>query len=152
MNFQRPVTPTITIADQPTEADLAALKSEGYVAIVNLRNDGEPDQPLSTSQEGDKVRALGMDYLHYGVGSAPLTETGVNAVCDFVDKHAQGTDKVLVHCRRGPRAIALLLLQQARANHWSVEEVFTKGKDMGLAIDGGLKTLVEMYLQGASTS
>jgi uncharacterized protein (TIGR01244 family) len=152
MNFQRPVTATITIGDQPTEADLEQLKMEGYVGVVNLRNDGEPEQPLSTSEEGNKVRALGMKYLHYGVGAAPLSEMGVTAVCDFVDEHAQGTDKVLVHCRRGPRAIALLLLQQARANHWSAEEVFAKGKRLGLELDGGLKMLVESYLKGSSTS
>ena len=152
MNFKRPVTTTITIGDQPTEADLEQLKQEGYVGVVNLRNDGEPEQPLSTTEEGNRVRALGMKYLHYGVGAAPLSEPGVTGVCDFVDEHAQGTDKVLVHCRRGPRAIALLLLQQARANHWGVEEVFTKGKALGLEIDGGLKMLVESYLKGSSTS
>jgi uncharacterized protein (TIGR01244 family) len=152
MNFRRPVTETITISDQPTEADLEQLKQEGFVGVVNLRNDGEPEQPLSTGEEGNKVRALGMNYLHYGVGAAPLSEPGVTAVCDFVDEHAQGTDKVLVHCRRGPRAIALLLLQQARANHWSAEDVFAKGKALGLEVDGGLKVLVESYLKGSSKS
>ena len=94
MNFQRPVTATITIGDQPTVADLEKLKQEGYVGVVNLRNDGEPDQPLSTSEEGNQVRALGMKYLHYGVGAAPLSEAGVTAVCDFVDETPKGTDKV----------------------------------------------------------
>jgi uncharacterized protein (TIGR01244 family) len=149
MNFQRPVTATITIGDQPTVADLEKLKQEGYTGVVNLRNDGEPDQPLSTSEEGNQVCALGMKYLHYGVGAAPLSQAGVTAVCDFVDANAQGTDKVLVHCRRGPRAIALLLLQQARANHWGAEEVFAKGKALGLEVDGGLKMLVESYLSSS---
>lgn len=152
MNFQRPVTATIAIGDQPTEADLEQLKQEGYVGVVNLRNDGEPDQPLSTTEEGNKVRALGMKYLHYGVGASPLSDAGVHAVCDFVDENAQGTDKVLVHCRRGPRAIALLLLQQARANHWTADEVFAKGKALGLEVDGGLKMLVEGYLKGSTKS
>ncbi len=152
MNFQRPVTPTITIGDQPTEADLQRLKEEGYVGVVNLRNDGEPEQPLSTGEEGNKVRALGMKYLHYAVGAAPLSEPGVTAVCDFVDELARGTDRVMVHCRRGPRAIALVLLQQARASHWSGEEVFTKGKALGLDVDGGLKMLVESYLKGSTKS
>jgi uncharacterized protein (TIGR01244 family) len=152
MNFKRPVTATITIGDQPSESDLEQLKKEGYVGVVNLRNDGEPEQPLSTVEEGNKVRALGMDYLHYGVGAAPLSEAGVNAVCEFVEKHAQGTDKVLLHCKRGPRAIALLLLQQAHANHWNADEVFAKGKAMGLEVDGGLKMLVETYLKQASKS
>jgi protein tyrosine phosphatase (PTP) superfamily phosphohydrolase (DUF442 family) len=82
------ITPGLAIGDQPTEADLEALKREGYVGVVNLRNDGEPEQPLGTAAEGERVRALGMEYLHYGVGGAPLSEPGVGAVCDFLDRHA----------------------------------------------------------------
>ena len=147
MNFMRAVTPEIAIGDQPTEADLAELKKQGYSGIVNLRNDGEPDQPLSTGKEGEKGRALGLEYLHYGVGAAPLTPTGVSAVCDFVERHSDGADKVLVHCRRGPRAAALVLLQQARANKWTAAEVLANGKAMGLEVEGGLKALVEGYLK-----
>ncbi len=71
MNVKQAVTDTITIGDQPDEGDLRALKKEGYVGVVNLRNDGEPEQPLGTTAEGDVVRALGLDYLHVGVGAAP---------------------------------------------------------------------------------
>jgi uncharacterized protein (TIGR01244 family) len=151
MNVKRAVTATITIGDQPTEADLEQLKHEGYVGVVNLRNDGEPEQPMSTADEGIKVLALGMDYLHYGVGAAPLSQPGVTEVCDFLDQHAQGSKKVLLHCRKGGRAVALLLLQQARAQNWSAGEVFAKGKAMGLELDGGLKRLVESYLEAAGS-
>jgi uncharacterized protein (TIGR01244 family) len=150
MNVKRPLTPTITIGDQPTEADLTELKQEGYTAVVNLRNDGEPDQPLSTAAEGDKVRELGMDYFHHGVGSRSLTVQGVKEVCDFIDKHSQAAEKVLVHCRRGPRAIAILLLQQARIQKWTNAEVFAKGKAMGLELDGGLKLMVDQFLQDST--
>ena len=119
------------------------------MGVVNLRNPGEPDQPMSPTEEGEKVRALGMEYLHYGVGSAPLTEQGVTAVSDFVDRHAQGAQKVLVHCRRGPRVAALLLLQQARANKWTAAETIAKGKAMGLDVEGGLKMMVESLPSGA---
>ncbi len=88
-----------------------------------------------------------MDYLHYGVGAAPLSPTGVKAVSDFIDQHAQAPNKVLVHCRKGGRVVALLLLQQARANNWSADEVFAKGKAIGLEVEGGLKTLVQTYLK-----
>lgn len=149
MNVKRPFTGTITIGDQPTEADLKKLKQEGYSGVINLRNDGEPEQPLSTAEEGAIARELGMDYLHYGVGAAPLSATGVNAVADFIDEHAQGPKKVLVHCRKGGRAVALLLLQQARANKWSADEVIAKGKAIGLEVDGGLKTMVEAYVRSS---
>jgi uncharacterized protein (TIGR01244 family) len=147
MQVERPITETITVGDQPTEADLARLKREGYVGVVNLRNPGEPEQPMSPTEEGAKARSLGLDYLHYGVGAAPLSEQGVTGVCDFVDGHTQGGQKVLVHCRKGGRAVALVLLQQARANNWKPEEALARGKEMGLEVDGGLRTLVETYLQ-----
>lgn len=148
MQFERPITSTIILGDQPTEDDLARLKREGYVGVVNLRNPGEPEQPLGPAEEGEKVRALGMEYLHYGVGGAPLSEVGVASVCDFIDRLAGGSGKVLVHCRKGGRAMALALIQQARANGWKPEEAVARGKAMGLDVDGGLRTLVEAYLQG----
>jgi uncharacterized protein (TIGR01244 family) len=146
MQTERPITSAITIGDQPTEDDLARLKAEGFTGVVNLRNPGEPEQPMSPSDEGQKARAMGLDYLHHGVGGAPLTSQGVTAVCDFVDRHTQAGQKVLVHCRKGPRAAALVLLQQARVNKWQPDEVIARGREMGLEVDGGLRMLVETYL------
>ncbi|MHB1556587.1 MAG: protein tyrosine phosphatase family protein [Isosphaeraceae bacterium] len=148
MQFERPITSNITLGDQPTEDDLARLKREGYVGVVNLRNPGEPEQPLGPAEEGEKVLELGMEYLHYGVGGAPLSESGVESVCDFVDRLVGGSGKVLVHCRKGGRAMALALIQQARANGWKPEETVVLGQSMGLEVDGGLRMLVEVYLQG----
>jgi uncharacterized protein (TIGR01244 family) len=142
MLFERAITPQITIGDQPTEADLARLKAEGYTGVVNLRNDGEPEQPLSTSAEGDKVRALGMDYIHLGVGGTPLLQSGVKEVCKFIDTHG----KVMVHCRKGGRAAAIVLIHQAEANGWSTAEAAAKGRGLGLEVDGGLRSIVENYL------
>jgi uncharacterized protein (TIGR01244 family) len=148
MNVKKPITPAITIADQPTADDLKALKAEGYVGVVNLRNDGEPEQPLSTAAEGALAQEIGLDYLHYGVGSTPLTEEGVSAVCRFLDEHAAG--KTLVHCRKGSRAAALVLLHRAKAENWTPDEAVAKGATLGLNVDGGLKTLVENYLRASN--
>jgi len=142
MQFERAITPGVTIGDQPTEADLARFKAEGYAGVVNLRNDGEPEQPLGTAAEGEQVRALGMDYLHMGVGGVPLTEDGVKSVCDFIDAHG----KVMVHCRKGGRAAAMVLLHQARAHGWAAAEAAAKGRALGLEVDGGLRAIVEDYL------
>ena len=150
MNVKKPITPAITIADQPTADDLKVLKAEGYVGVVNLRNDGEPEQPLSTAAEGALAQEIGLDYLHYGVGSTPLTEEGVSAVCRFLDEHAAG--KTLVHCRKGGRAAALALLYiGAKAENWSPDEAVAKGNALGLNVDGGLKTLVENYLRASNS-
>jgi uncharacterized protein (TIGR01244 family) len=144
MNQQRPIGPNLLVADQPTEEDLEALKREGYAGVVNLRHDGEPDQPLDTRAEGAKVRALGMDYLNQPVGGAPLTEAAVEAVGAFLKAH-EGK-KVLVHCRKGQRAAAMVLLHRALAERWSPAEAIAKGRALGLEVEGNLRTMVENYL------
>ncbi len=144
MNFTKTITPSIVIADQPTDADLAALKLQGFVGVVNLRNDGEPEQPIDTETEGEILNEIGVDYIHMGVGSAPLLESKVDEVCKFIEAHADG--KVLVHCRKGGRAAAIVLLQQALAHGWTTAEAAAKGKAMGLDVDGNLRVMVETYL------
>lgn len=142
MQFERAITPRITIGDQPTEADLARLKAEGYTGVVNLRNDGEPDQPIGTAAEGDLVRGLGMAYHHLGIGAAPLTRPGVESTCGFID----GQGKVLVHCRGGGRAAALVLIQQAQSQGWPAGEAVGRGRELGLEVGGTLRAAVEGYL------
>ena len=149
MNAKREINDRITIADQPEENELAVLKKEGYVGVVNLRNDGEPEQPMSVDDEGAKVRALDMAYLHYGVGGAPLSDAGVDEVCEFIDRLTD-EGKVLVHCRKGGRAAALVLIQRARAEGWKPDEALSKGEAEGLRLDGALKTKVEDYLRSKS--
>jgi uncharacterized protein (TIGR01244 family) len=144
MNFQRAVPPNLIIADQPTATDLEALQVQGFVGIVNLRNDGEPEQPISTTAEAEKAKALGLDYIHMGVGSAPLLEQDVDRVCRFIDDHKEG--KILVHCRKGGRAAAVALLYNALSHGWQPAETAAKGKEIGLDVDGNLRTMVETYL------
>src|SRR5262245_51525906 len=124
MNIKPSQTPGITLADQPSEEDLRGVRDQGFVGVINLRHDGEPEQLLGTVAEGSFVRGLGMEYLHYGVGGAPLTEEGVESVCDFLTRHAG--EKVLVHCRKGARAAALVLIHEARARGWTADEAFTR--------------------------
>ena len=40
-----------------------------------------------------------------------------------------------------------MLIQQARANQWKPGELMARGREMGLEVDGGLRMLVEMYMQ-----
>ncbi len=146
MNLIRPITDRITIADQPETDDLAAFQRDGFVGVVNLRNDGEPEQPLSVAEEGEAVRNLSMAYHHLGVGAEPLSDPGVSEACDFIDGCvAEG--RVLVHCRKGGRAAALVLIQQARANGWTADEAVARGQELGIQLDGALKTKVEDYLR-----
>jgi len=145
MNLKQSLTPTLTVGDQPSADDLRALPAEGYVGVVNLRNDGEPEQPLGPSAEGTLAKELGLDYYHYGVGAAPLSRAGVAGFREFLDHHAGG--KTLVHCRKGGRAVALLLIHRALAEGWPADQAAAKGAAEGLNVEGGLRVLVEGYLR-----
>ncbi len=149
MDAIKTITPTIAIAGQPTESELKGLKALGFAGVVNLRNDGEPEQPMSTADEAEAARSAGLDYLHYGVGGAPLSPEGVGSVHEFLERHKD--EKVLVHCRGGGRASALVLLSQAKANGWTPSEAIEKGRAMGLDVKGGLQLMVETYLSANNT-
>jgi len=149
MNLERPITDRITIADQPAKEDLARFRAEGYVGVVNLRNDGEPEQPMDVAGEGREAEALGLAYHHLGVGGPPLSDPGVAEACDFIDRES-AKGKVLVHCRKGGRAAAIVLIQQAKANGWTAAEAIAKGREAGLALDPPLQAKVQAYLDARS--
>ena len=90
------------------------------------------------------AQAAGLEYLHYAVGGTPLDPAGVNSVIDFLDRHK--TEKVLVHCRSGGRAAALVLLYKTKLNGWPASEAVANGRAMGLDVKGGLQAIVEQYL------
>ena len=144
------VTPTIVIADQPTREELDLLRSEGYVGVVNLREEGEEAQPLDPGAEGEAARAAGLDYLHAPIGKPELIDSPVAEVFRFLDEHAPG--KVLVHCRKGGRAAAIVLLHQARARGWTDAEALERGKEAGLTVEGALREKVERYLKATDKS
>jgi len=146
MNLERPITDRITIADQPEREDLARFRDDGYVGVVNLRNDGEPEQPMDVATEGREAADLGLAYHHLGVGGAPLSDPGVAEACDFIDRESD-RGKVLVHCRKGGRAAAIVVIQQARAHGWKPEEAVEKARSVGIQLDPPLQAKVEQYLQ-----
>ena len=140
----REVTPSIAIADQPSREDLEALRAGGFVGVVNLREAGEEEQPIDPDAEGQAVRDAGLDYLHAPIGKPELAESPVEEVFRFLDDHAPG--KVLVHCRKGGRAAALVLLHQAQARGWGASEAIDRGREAGLNVDGALREKVQRYL------
>ena len=68
---------TVTVASQPDLKAFRDLASEGYVAMINNRPDGEdPTQPGSEAEEAAAEEA-GLAYAHIPMGAAPLSESDV---------------------------------------------------------------------------
>jgi len=97
----------IAVGGQPTEDDLKLLKVEGYEAVINLRRDGEQNQPLDPAQEGEAAEATGLKYFHIPVNSSDPKREQVEALKKAL---SQVKGPVYVHCQGGGRACTMALL------------------------------------------
>ncbi len=143
MDHFRQLDERLAIADQPSEAELEPLKEQGFVAVVNLRRDGEPNQPLSTEAEGQVVRDLGLNYHHYAVGGQPLDRAEVEAVSQFLQAQS---GPVLLHCLKGARAAALVLLHKMHTEGLTKQQTWEQAEAMDLKFGDPLRGLVEAYV------
>jgi len=119
----------ISVGGQPTEEDLRNLKAEGFTAIINLRRDGEQNQPLDPANEGATAQAIGLAYFHIPVNSSDPQREQVEAVKAALD---QTEGQVFVHCQGGGRACAMALL--AAATHASPEHMMKHAEAAGFPV------------------
>jgi len=134
----------ITVSGQPTADDIAQLKSDGFRTIVNLRTEGEEDQPMRPEEERQAVEKAGMKYVHLPVSSAGM---GPELVDKFRAQLAELPGPVLVHCAAGMRAGAFTMMATATKEGWSGDETLEKAKAMGFACEAPqLKQFVRSYV------
>ena len=134
----------ISVGAQPSEEQLRQMAEEGIKAVVNLRTEGEEDQPFSPAEEGEKVRALGMEYLHIPVSSK---EPRAEQVDQFRSEVPGLPGPVFVHCAKGKRAGAFAMMHQAVESGWSGDETLEKAEQMGFECDHpALKDFVRGYI------
>ena len=113
---------------QPTRDELERLTQEGFKTVVNLRTEGEQNQPLSPEAEGEVARKAGLDYLHIPVAS---TDPRPEQVDQFREKLAELPGPVLVHCASGKRSGAFAVLQLADQQGLSGEEALARARTLG---------------------
>ena len=62
----------VTVGGQPSAQEIQELKTAGFSTVVNLRTEGEDDQPMSPDEERRLVEGAGLTYLHLPVWSQGL--------------------------------------------------------------------------------
>lgn len=136
----------VSVGAQTSEEQLRQLASEGFKSVVNLRTEGEKDQPLSPEAEGEKVRELGLAYLHIPVSAK---EPKPEQVDRFRAEVSGLPGPVFVHCASGKRAGAFTMIHQAVESGWSGDETLEKAEQMGFQCDvPELKDFVRGYVDG----
>lgn len=129
----------------PDPETLAALHHEGFRAVVNLRRPGEENEPLDPDQEGDTVRAHGMDYVHLPVSAEEMSSERVDQFRNLV---AELPKPVYVHCASGKRSGAFTMMHYAVENALSGEDALDQAQQMGFECDTpALESLVRDYVR-----
>lgn len=129
---------------QPSREDLQKLREEGFKSIVNLRTEGEEDQPLGPQEEGEVVRGLGMEYVHIPVSMDTL---GKNTVDAFGTRLSTLPKPVFVHCSAGKRSGAFTLMVTAAQQGMTGDAALQKAEEMGFECDvPQLKAFVKGYV------
>lgn len=134
------VSAKVSAGGQPSEEDIAALKASGVRKIINLRREGEQNQPLDPAAEGEVMKGAGLEYLHIPVDPKNLDPSSAAAVAKAVE---ESDGPVYVHCAAGGRAVTHALLADAKAQGSSADKVFKKAEEIGAPItDEGFKAYV----------
>lgn len=120
------LTPQLTVAQQITAADLAALAHQGFRTVINNRPDGEAEgQPLSADIAAEASR-LGMVFVEMPVSSSGITNQNVS---DFGEQLVTAETPILAFCRTGTRSTTLWALNAAMTQE--VEQIIATAKLAG---------------------
>ena len=85
MSEPRQLSEKVTVGGQPTVDDLRRLREQGFAAVVNLRPDGEGNQPLPPDAEGFAAMDSGLSYSHVPVVLGDLDPEQVRKVRAAID-------------------------------------------------------------------
>jgi len=141
---QMQINEQITVGGQPSDDELKQLAESGFRTVVNLRTEGEEDQPLSPDAEGEKVRELGMKYVHF---PASKDEMSPELEDEFRQRLPSFETPLFVHCGSGKRAGALVVMDKAVKEGWSGEDTLRKAEEMGFECNvPEIKEFVKSYV------
>ena len=122
---------------QPSEADLETLAEQGYVAVIDLRGEGEN----RGYAEAAAAEAAGLEYTPLPIPNADAVDfDNARKLGELLDQY---DGPVVVHCGSGNRVGALVALLEADRGA-SDEEALDAGRAAGLTrLEGLVKERLE---------
>jgi uncharacterized protein (TIGR01244 family) len=137
----------VSVGGQPNAEDIRDLAREGFRAIVNLRREGEEEQPLSPEGEGAAAAEAGLRYVHLPISLDNLTAKQLDA---FRKELQSLPAPVYVHCRGGSRAAVLTRVQRAVESGETGQGTIVALEQAGyIDDDRELRGLIERYVDEA---
>jgi uncharacterized protein (TIGR01244 family) len=118
------IRPGLALGGQPSPESLKRLGDMGFRTVVNLRTQQE-----GAVEEGQVVRALGLDYVWVPVTSGSFSLQDVQAVERVLDD--PDAAPVLLHCASSNRVAAVWAVIQARDGR-TLQEAEAASRAVGL--------------------
>ncbi len=136
----------IAAGGQPDADDLRRLAEAGVKTVINLRREGENNQPLDPVAEGAIARSLGLGYVHLPVSVQDMRPEQLAAFTAAVEA---SNGPVYVHCGGGQRACAFALTHKALAESADADSVFAEADAKGVALpDQPVRDFIGRMLRG----
>ena len=118
----------LSVAGQITADEVAALKSQGFAAIINNRPDNEePGQPSMAAVKATAEKA-GLQYFFQPVTTSSIKKADVVA---FHNALGRGTKPILAYCRSGTRCYLLWGLSQTMFENASPLQIVARAAQQG---------------------
>jgi uncharacterized protein (TIGR01244 family) len=126
-NYSR-VDATVGCGGQTDPAAMAALRKEGYVSVINLRQASEPGADVDAGRAA--AQAAGLKYLHmpFNVAApdAKVVDTFLAAVAD------KSNQPVFIHCGSANRVGGMWMIKRVLQDGWPMERARTEAQAIGL--------------------
>ncbi len=129
----------ISVAAQPSPAQIEQLPQQGFKSVVNLRSYQEES---ATEADQQRVESLGLAYENLPIKPAELTEEQINQVIDRIHELPK---PLLVYCGSSLRATFISLLYIATHHGLTLAAAKAKGKELGFDFDS--KPQLAQWLQ-----
>jgi len=140
-NYSR-VDASVGCGGQVNPAAMKALKAEGYVSVVNLREASEAGADIEAGRAA--AQAAGLKYIHLPFNAASpdpkVVDTFLAAVADTSNQ------PVFIHCGSANRVGGLWMIKRALRDGWPIEKAQAEGEAIGLR-DSKLTAFATEYIK-----
>ena len=127
-NFSR-VDATVGCAGATDPSAMTALRKEGFVSVINLRQENEQGADIPASRAA--AQAAGLKYIHLPFNAAApdakVVESFLAAVADKSNQPA------FIHCGSANRVGAVWMIKRALQDGWPIEKARAEAETIGLA-------------------
>ena len=120
-----------------------ALKKEGFVSVINLRQADEPGVDVPGSRAA--AESAGLRYVHIPVRSSAPEAASVAAFLKAVQDPAN--QPMYIHCGSANRVAAMWLIKRVVVDGWDIARATKEAEAIGLTSD----TLRQFAVEYATT-